>query len=111
MGQLQTSFKSLMRLYGFPVDVTRLVPGGADITVTINTRRRYIEEEKLVHEVSQNTTWFWFDIDDLTLAGFPTPMRKGDRVLDDGEYFTLYVSEKMMDGPNVIGYRVRAIGD
>lgn len=89
----------------------RLVNGSPNITVEVVVRRRYAEEQSLVHEVSQNTAWYHMRKQELDQADFPSPPRKGDRILDDGVYYTVYVAEPLRDGPNVIGYRLRCIGD
>ena len=108
---LKTSFDRLLQEYGFDSDLTRPVPGGSDITVTVRVMRRYAEEQPLVHEISQDSAWFAVRRQELDDAAFPLPLKKGDTILDDGVYFTIYVAEPMRDGPNVIGYRCRTIGD
>lgn len=111
MGQLARTFDSLMQRYGFDSDLVRLVSSTSEIRVPVRVRRRYAEEQQLTHDISQTTAWFIVRRAELEQAGFPLPIKKGDRLLEDGVYYTAYVVEPLMDGPNVIGYRVRCIGD
>lgn len=111
MSQLERSFNGLMDRYGFDTELVRLVSATSEIRVSCKMRRRYAEEEKLLHDISQTTAWFIIRRTELEQAQFPLPVKKGDRVLEDGVYYTVFVTEPVMDGPNVIGYKVRTIGD
>lgn len=108
---LKSSFDNLLQSYGFDTTLERPVFSGPNLSVTVRVMRRYAEEEKLIHEVSQDTTWFMVRRDELDDASFPVPLKKGDRILDDGAWYTTYVVEPVRDGPNVIGYKCRTIGD
>lgn len=111
MGQLTTSFNSLMDRYGFETNLRRIVSSDVDIQLLVRVARRYAEEDPLVHDVSQSTTTFHVRIRELQDAGFPLPIKKGDRIMDDEVWYTIFVVEPLRDGQTVIGYRVRASGD
>lgn len=110
MSNLRTSFESLLQRYGFNAQLLRHVGTGAKVSVTVRVMRRYAEEQTLWQEVSQDSTWFAVRRRELEEADFDLPIKKGDQLLDDGVYYTVYVAEPMRDGPNVIGYRCRTIG-
>lgn len=111
MGQLATTFNTLLEKHGFRTNLIRLVNGSPDLRVEVLVMRRFADEQKLIHETSQNRAWYTIRKKELDQAVFPGPPRKGDRILDDGVYYTIYSSEPLRDGPNVIGYKTKATGD
>ena len=111
MGSIANSFRSLMTRYGFWTDIHRVLSDGGDIRVRVRVMRRYADQDPLIHEVDQVTTWYRVRIDELKSAGFPLPVRNGDRILEDGIYYTCFIAEPLRDGPNIIGYLMRCQGD
>ena len=111
MSTLRLTFEGLLAKYGFNAKLLRQTSPGVRISITVKVMRRYAQEQSLIHEVSQDSTWFAVRRKELEEADFDLPIKKGDQILDDGAYFTVYVAEPMRDGPNVIGYRCRTIGD
>lgn len=109
MGQLANSFSRLIRRYGFGVDVVRIV-NGTDVVVKVLAMRRYAEEEKLMHEISQDTVWFKLRTTELEEAGFPLPLKKGDRIKQDNVYYTAFVTRPLYDQDGIFGYEVRCDG-
>lgn len=111
MSQLSKTYRNLLERYGFEAELVRpSTTGSKELRVRLLARRRFGEEDVLIHDVSQDSTWFHIGITELNEAGFPLPVKKGDRLFEDGAYYTCYVAEPVRDGPNIIGYRMRTIG-
>lgn len=110
MGQGRNTFATIFTRHGMPATIIRLVPGGADINVPVKIVRRYAEEEPLDHEMSQDEARFTVQWTELNAAGFPLPIRKNDRVLKDGEYFTIRLVRPLEFQGELCGYEMRCIG-
>lgn len=82
----------------------------SDTTVTVKMMRRYAEEDKLEHEVSQQDAWYVVQYTDLVEAGYPIPPIKNDRVKIDGEYFTVFLVEPKSSHGEMVGYQLRCTG-
>ena len=102
---------NLLDKYGATRQLERLDTPGPATVVSVPMMERRSEETPLAGDVSQYNIQFFVRHDSLTAAGFPVPARKGDRVIDGQEVYTLYAVEDMHDGTGAIGaYRMWARG-
>lgn len=108
MGQGRVSYARMFARHGMPATLIRL--GSPNIEKAVHVLRRYAEEEPVAHEVSQYDTRFTLRHEEVEATGFPLPIKKGDRLLKDGEYFTIRLSRPLESHGEVIGYEVRSIG-
>lgn len=108
MAQGRTSFARMFARHGMPATLIRL--GTPDVTISTKVLRRYAEEEPVAHEVSQQEARFTLEYADLVAKSFPVPVKKGDRILKDGDYFTLRLVRPLESHGEIIGYEVRSIG-
>ena len=106
-----TVYKLIAR-YGADRTVERLAKPGPATEVVVKTVKRRADEVALVGDVSQNNVQFYLSYADLEAAGFPLPLRKGDRIKEaDGSIYTLRVVEDMHTTTgDVGGYRAWARG-
>ena len=91
-----------------PADLVR-VADPTNITVPIVVMRRYAEEKKLEHEVSQQDAWFILQFVTLEGTAITTP-RKNDRVLKDGEYYTINMVNPKESHGELVGWELRCTG-
>jgi hypothetical protein len=108
MAQGRATYKRLFARHGMPASLVRL--GSPDIVVPMTILRRYAEERPVEHEVSQQDTRFTLEWQQLEDGGFPHPPRKGDRVLKEGVYFTIFLVRPLETHGEIVGYEVRTTG-
>lgn len=108
MAQGRATWAKLIARHGLGAKIIRL--GSPDIEVTVTVMRRYAEEDKLEHEVSQQDAWFIVEHTKLQAVSFPTPVRKNDRVLFEGKYFTVFLVEPKYSHGELVGYNLRCTG-
>ena len=92
-----------------PATLVRLADP-TNIEVSIKILRRYAEESKLEHEISQQDTRFTLEWQQLNDTGFPLPPKKNDRLLHGGEYFTINLVRPLESHGEIVGYEVRTVG-
>ena len=108
MAQGRDSYRRMFARHGMPATLVRL--GTPNTEVSIHVVRRYSEEEQVVREISQYDARFTLRHEEVESSGFPLPIKKGDRIIKAGEYFTIRLSRPLESHGEVIGYEVRAIG-
>ena len=98
--------------YGSNTVVTRLNPPGPATSVSVRAVFRRATEAPLAGDVSQQRSTFYIRHPSLTMAGFPMPPVKGDRVMSaHGRIYVIDTVEPMHDSRGVIGaYRLQVTG-
>lgn len=104
----RSTWNTLIARHGQTAELIRL--GTPDITVQIKTMRRFAEEDKLEHEISQQDAWFIVEHTKLVAVGFPIPPKKNDRIKINGEYFTAFLVEPKVSHGEMVGYQLRCKG-
>lgn len=114
MAQGRASYARLFARHGRPATIGRIDPANptdAIVMQPIKVLRRYAEEEPMDHEISQQETRFTLEWNQLTrLVNYDLPPRKGDRILKEGENFTLRLVRPLETHGEIVGYEVRCIG-
>lgn len=108
MAQARLTWSKLIAQHGMVCEIVRL--GKPDVTASIKMMRRYTEEDKLEHEISQRDAWFVMEYTKLEAAGFPFPPEKNDRIKSLGRYYTIFVVEPKIAYNEVVGWQVRCTG-
>lgn len=104
----RSAWATLIQRHGRDHELIRL--GTPDTSVTVKMMRRFAEEDKLEHEVSQQDAWFVVEYTELVDAGFSVPPRKNDRVKVDNQYFTVQLCEPKATHGELVGYQLRCLG-
>ena len=109
MSQGRDVWEHLIARHGRAAQLIRLGTS-ADTTVEVTVMRRYAEESKLEHEISQQDAWFIVQYTELVAESFPVPPAKNDRVKIDGDYFTVNLCEPKSSHGEMVGYQLRCTG-
>lgn len=102
------TWAKLIQRHGRSANLIRL--GSPDVSVSVKMMRRYAEEDKLEHEISQQDAWFVVEYTELVATGFSVPPQKNDRVQIDGQYFTVNLCEPKATHGELVGYQLRCTG-
>lgn len=109
MGQGRICYARMFARHGMPATLIRLAsPSNIELSITV--LRRYAEEEPVMHEISQQETRFTLEYAQLADGSFPVPPKKGDRILKEGEYFTIRLVRPLETHGETVGYEIRCIG-
>ena len=120
----RTTWSTLISKHGIVCDLIRLDnrtikflaagieqgPTTNDIILSVKMMRRYAEEDKLEHEISQRDARFVVEYTALQSGGYPLPPKKNDRVKSLGQFYTVTLVEPKMSHGELVGYQLRCTG-
>jgi hypothetical protein len=103
---MKSSFERLINLHGFLATVSR---PGTTYETSLKVMRRYIEVNELQLEVDEDSVDFKVPHSPLVLAGFPVPLKRGDKIKESifGETHTIMAAEPLIVSGVCVGYNVR----
>jgi len=107
MGAARNTWAKLITRHGLTCNLIRL--GDPDVTVSVLMMRRYAEEDKLQHEVSQQDAWFIVEYVKLQGQAITEPV-KNDRILSLGKLYTIFLVEPKIANNELVGWQMRCTG-
>ena len=105
----RNTWNRLIARHGRTAELIRL-GDTSDTTVSVKMMRRYAEEDKLEHEISQQDAWFVVSYTDLIATSWSGAPQKNDRVKIDDQYFTVFLVEPKSSHGEMVGYQLRCTG-
>lgn len=103
---LKFAFTNLINTHGFYAEIHR---PGTNYDVTVKVVRRYMEAIEVAMEVDEESLSFKVNHDSLLDAGFPVPMKRGDKIKElifNRTYTARTVEPHIVHG-SCIGYTIR----
>jgi len=107
----KASFRRLIKLQGYEITIKR-VEGSTTEEVTVVAAQSMWDQKSGIDEANQETTCYHICYDDLALAEFSLPLKRGDRVVDskDNKIRNIMSVHPLKYHGEIVGYKLETRG-